>query len=75
MVLKNLACGTVQTALACETAPPRRVGAECESLSQPETRRVNGPDRDLRTRGEQGVIDLLGGLISQIVLTKLPKYD
>ncbi len=75
MVLKNLACGSVRTALACEATPPRRGGAECVFLSQPATRRADGPDRDLRTRGEQRVIGLLGGLVSQIVLTKLPKYD
>ncbi len=75
MVLKNPACGTVQTALACEATPPRRVDVHRAFLSQPATRRADGPDRDLRTRGGQRVIGLLGGLISQIVLTKLPKYD
>ncbi len=99
MILKTLACGTADAALACDATPPRRMGVDHQNPSfdappalrapvlRPPVLRplalsplaaarfVHHPDRVPRARDEQRGIALLNGLVSQIVLSKLPRYD
>lgn len=84
MILKTLACGMADAALACDATPPRRMGvdpivdfdAPLAPLSPLAAARfVHQPDRVPHARDEQRGIALLNGLVSQIVLSKLPRYD